>query len=42
MSEIAKTRIMSEPGLVQHFPRKDHLLISVLEERDRVERGDSE
>ena len=38
LSDIAKAVDMSEPGLLHHFPSKNHLLISVLEERDRADR----
>jgi AcrR family transcriptional regulator len=38
LSEIAQAVDMSEPGLLHHFPSKNHLLISVLEERDRADR----
>jgi len=38
LSDIAQAVDMSEPGLLHHFPSKDHLLISVLEERDRADR----
>lgn len=38
LSEIARAVDMSEPGLLHHFPSKDNLLISVLEERDRADR----
>ena len=37
LSEIAKAVEMSEPGLLHHFPSKNHLLIGVLEERDRLD-----
>jgi AcrR family transcriptional regulator len=36
LSEIAKAVDMTEPGLLHHFPSKEHLLMGVLEERDRV------
>lgn len=38
LAEIAQAVGMSEPGLLHHFPSKEHLLIAVLEERDRVDR----
>ena len=37
LSEIAQAVEMSEPGLLHHFPSKNHLLIGVLEERDRLD-----
>ncbi|MEJ5313789.1 MULTISPECIES: TetR/AcrR family transcriptional regulator [Anaerolinea] len=37
LAEIAQAVGMSEPGLLHHFPSKEHLLIAVLEERDRVD-----
>lgn len=37
MSEIAKAAGLTEPGLLHHFPSKTHLLMGVLEERDRID-----
>jgi AcrR family transcriptional regulator len=37
MSNIAKAAEMTEPGLLHHFPSKIHLLMGVLEERDRID-----
>lgn len=37
MSSIAKAAELTEPGLLHHFPSKTHLLMGVLEERDRVD-----
>src|SRR5688572_22059353 len=37
MSNIAKAADLTEPGLLHHFPSKTHLLMGVLEERDRVD-----
>ena len=37
MSDIAKAAGLTEPGLLHHFPSKTHLLMGVLEERDRID-----
>ena len=37
MSDIAKAADLTEPGLLHHFPSKTHLLMGVLEERDRID-----
>ena len=37
MSEIAKAAGLTQPGLLHHFPSKTHLLMGVLEERDRID-----
>lgn len=37
MSSIAKAADLTEPGLLHHFPSKTHLLMGVLEERDRAD-----
>lgn len=36
LAEIARAAGLTEPGLLHHFPSKEHLLMDVLEERDRV------
>lgn len=36
LSEIAQAAGLTEPGLLHHFPSKNHLLMQVLDERDRV------
>lgn len=41
MADIAKEAGLSEPGLLHHFPSKTHLLMAVLEERDRIDKGRS-
>jgi AcrR family transcriptional regulator len=38
LAEIAKAANLTEPGLLHHFPSKNHLLMAVLAERDRVDR----
>lgn len=38
MADIAKAANLTEPGLLHHFPSKNHLLMAVLAERDRVDR----
>ncbi len=38
LSDIAKAAGVSEPGLLHHFPSKEHLLMEVLAERDRLDR----
>ncbi len=37
MAEIARAAGLTEPGLLHHFPSKTHLLMGVLEERDRID-----
>jgi len=37
MADIARAAGLSEPGLLHHFPSKTHLLMGVLEERDRID-----
>jgi AcrR family transcriptional regulator len=37
LSEIAAAAGLTEPGLLHHFPSKEHLLMGVLEERDRLD-----
>ncbi len=37
MAEIARAAGLTEPGLLHHFPGKTHLLMGVLEERDRID-----
>jgi AcrR family transcriptional regulator len=36
--DIAKAAELSEPGLLHHFPSKEHLLMGVLEARDQADR----
>ncbi len=38
MADIARAAGLTEPGLLHHFPSKTHLLMSVLEERDRIDK----
>ncbi len=38
LAEIARAAGVTEPGLLHHFPSKEHLLMEVLAERDRVDR----
>lgn len=38
MADIAKAAGVTEPGLLHHFPSKEHLLMEVLAERDRLDR----
>jgi AcrR family transcriptional regulator len=38
MAEIARAAGLTEPGLLHHFPSKTHLLMGVLEERDRIDK----
>jgi AcrR family transcriptional regulator len=38
LADIAEAAGLTEPGLLHHYPSKEHLLISILEERDRVNR----
>lgn len=35
LADIANAAGLTEPGLLHHYPSKEHLLINVLEERDR-------
>jgi len=37
LSDVAKAVGMTEAGILHHFPSKVHLLISVLQERDRID-----
>lgn len=37
MADIARAASLTEPGLLHHFPSKVHLLMGVLEYRDRVD-----
>jgi AcrR family transcriptional regulator len=37
MADIARAADLTEPGLLHHFPSKTHLLMGVLEERDRID-----
>ncbi|MEW5868261.1 MAG: TetR/AcrR family transcriptional regulator [Chloroflexota bacterium] len=38
LAEIANAAGITEPGLLHHFPSKEHLLMEVLAERDRIDR----
>ena len=38
LAEIANAAGVTEPGLLHHFPSKEHLLMEVLAERDRADR----
>ncbi len=38
LADIARAAGVSEPGLLHHFPSKEHLLMEVLAERDRADR----
>lgn len=38
MADIARAAGLTEPGLLHHFPSKTHLLMGVLEERDRIDK----
>src|SRR5690349_12102304 len=38
LSEIARAAGVTEPGLLHHFPSKEHLLMEVLAERDRLDK----
>jgi AcrR family transcriptional regulator len=38
LADIAKAAGVTEPGLLHHFPSKEHLLMEVLAERDRIDR----
>lgn len=38
LSDIARAAGVTEPGLLHHFPTKEHLLMEVLAERDRLDR----
>src|SRR4051812_19245941 len=35
LAAVADAVAMTQPGLLHHFPSKQHLLLAVLEERDR-------
>jgi len=37
LAEIARAAGVTEPGLLHHFPSKEHLLMEVLAERDRID-----
>ncbi len=37
LADIARAAGVSEPGLLHHFPSKEHLLMEVLAERDRLD-----
>ena len=37
LADIAKAAEVTEPGLLHHFPSKEHLLMGVLAERDRAD-----
>lgn len=37
LAEIARAAGVTEPGLLHHFPSKEHLLMEVLAERDRLD-----
>lgn len=37
LADIAKAAGVTEPGLLHHFPSKEHLLMEVLAERDRLD-----
>jgi AcrR family transcriptional regulator len=37
LADIAKAAGVTEPGLLHHFPSKEHLLMEVLAERDRID-----
>lgn len=37
LADIAKAANLTEPGLLHHFPTKEHLLMDVLAERDRAD-----
>jgi AcrR family transcriptional regulator len=37
MADIARAADLTEPGLLHHFPSKTHLLMGVLDERDRID-----
>ena len=38
LAEIARAAGVTEPGLLHHFPSKEHLLMEVLAERDRLDK----
>ncbi len=38
LADIAKAAGVTEPGLLHHFPSKEHLFMEVLAERDRLDR----
>jgi AcrR family transcriptional regulator len=38
LADIAKAAGVTEPGLLYHFPSKEHLFMEVLAERDRLDR----
>ena len=38
IATVADAVGLTEPGLLHHFPSKEHLLIGVLEERDKIDR----
>jgi AcrR family transcriptional regulator len=38
LADIAKAAGVTEPGLLHHFPSKEHLFMEVLTERDRLDR----
>jgi AcrR family transcriptional regulator len=38
LADIAKAAGVTEPGLLHHFPSKEHLLMEVLAERDRLDK----
>ncbi len=38
LADIAKAAGVTEPGLLYHFPSKEHLLMEVIAERDRLDR----
>lgn len=38
LADIARAAGVTEPGLLHHFPSKEHLLMEVLAERDRLDR----
>jgi AcrR family transcriptional regulator len=37
LADIAEAAGLTEPGLLHHYPSKEHLLISILEERDHAD-----
>jgi AcrR family transcriptional regulator len=39
LADIAKAAGVTEPGLLHHFPSKEHLLMEVLAERDRIDQA---
>ncbi|PWH13081.1 MAG: TetR family transcriptional regulator [Anaerolineae bacterium] len=38
LADIAQAAGLTEPGLLHHFPSKTHLLMQVLDERDRIDK----